>query len=247
MVVIGAAVGIVLATSGGKPSTTPTTAPSVPTTLPTTPTPTTGPTVSPTGTTSKPPGGPSAPTGVRAAAAGQTQITLTWSRVSGAAKYLIFVFQAPKPFDRTTATHYTVTGLAPDTKHCYQVVAVGPAGGTSGRSGRSCATTKPVPTTAPPSSQPPSSQPSSQPPTAQPPSTPTGVSVSCSSPTTCTVHWNASSGATSYTVSGEGKSASTSGTSVTFSGLPPGQSSYCFTVVAHNSAGSSGGATGCGS
>ncbi|MDP9343929.1 MAG: protein kinase [Actinomycetota bacterium] len=252
LVVVGAAAAIVLASSGGKSSPgTATPTPSVPTSLPNSPTPSTSPTasptVSPTGSPTKTAlAGPSAPTGIHAAAAGQSQITLTWHKVSGAAKYLIFVFQAPKAFDHTTATHFSVTGLQPNTKHCYQVVAVGPAGGTSGRSGRSCATTQAAPTTAPPSSQPPTTQPSSQPPPqTQPPATPSNVSVSCST-SSCTVHWSASAGATSYTVSGAGHSATTSGTSVTFSGLQPGNT-YCFSVTAHNSGGSSGSASGCGS
>jgi chitodextrinase len=75
--------------------------------------------------------------------------------------------------------------------------------------------------------------------TVQPPATPTGLAVTGTTSGTVTLSWNASAGATSYTVRRNGANPVTvSATSTTVTGLAA-NTTYSFTVSASNSAGSS--------
>jgi hypothetical protein len=71
---------------------------------------------------------PSAPTGLSATAAGQTQINLSWSSVSGAASYNVYrSTTSGGPYSlvaNTTSTSYSNTGLTCNTTYYYVVTAV---------------------------------------------------------------------------------------------------------------------------
>lgn len=89
---------------------------------------------------------PSAPTGVSASAVSQTQINISWNAVSGATGY--YVYRDGTQITSTTGTSYSNTGLTCGTNYSYTVRAYN-AGGTSGYSTASAATTSSCDTTGP--------------------------------------------------------------------------------------------------
>ncbi len=169
---------------------------------------------------------PAAPTGL-AAAAGNTQITLTWTSSSGATGYYVKrSTTSGGPYTQIatpSASTYTDTGLTNGTKYYYVVSAYNSAG-QSANSAEASAT-----------------------PIAPAPSTPTGLSATAEN-AQVSLTWNASAGATSYHV----KRSSTSGAetqiaapasnSYTDTGLTNG-TKYFYVVSAVSSGGESANST----
>lgn len=172
---------------------------------------------------------PSAPTGVTASA-GNAQAILSWGAVSGATSYSIFRGttsggQAATPVaSGITATTYTNTGLTNGTTYYYYVKAVNSAGASA-----------------------PSLEVSARPmaPTTVP-SAPTGLAASAGD-AQVSLTWNASSGATSYSIfrgtTANGQATTPIATGITSTnyvntGLTNG-TTYYYKVKAVNSAGSS--------
>jgi predicted phage tail protein len=171
---------------------------------------------------------PAAPTNVTAVA-GDAQVTVSWTASSGATSYDLY-WSTSAGVSKTTGTKVAgavsggaVTGLANGTAHYFVVTAVN-AGGESAESSP-VATATPLPPI---------------------PSPPSGV-VAVAGAGEVTVSWNASSGATSYTLyySTSASVSRTTGTPVvgaasggSVTGLAAG-STYYFVVTAVNMAGES--------
>jgi len=169
-----------------------------------------------------PPTPPAAPTGL-AATAGNAQVSLTWNASTGATSYTLLRSVSGGSYSQLisglTSTSYTDTGLTNGTQYCYEVEAVNSIGPSS-PSSPACAT--PV----------------------APPLTPTGLTATAGN-AQVSLAWNASAGATSYTLlrSVSGGSYSTlasalTSTSYTDTGLTNG-TQYCYEVEAVNAGGSS--------
>ncbi len=169
-----------------------------------------------------------APSGLSASLSGQTA-TLTWTADSSAASYNVYQGTAPGAVSSSavqaniTGTSTTVTGLPFGQEYVFAIAANSSSGVISPRSNIVDVTTVPA--------------------------APAGVSVAALGTTTGTLNlgWNASSGATSYSVfegttaGGEGATAvqaGLSGTSTSLTNLTPGKQ-YFFTVVAVDAGGSS--------
>ncbi len=172
-----------------------------------------------TGTTTA----PAAPASFTAQAASATQVNLSWSASSGATGYKVYELVNGQAVLLTTlgssATSYSVTGLAASTSYSFQVAAYNAAGAN---------TTAWAQVTTP----------------AQPVTAPAGVRVTASSPTVAVVSWNLTSGATGYTVyewngasAVQVASAGATTTSVSISGQTPSATEY-FYVKAFNSSSS---------
>jgi len=172
-------------------------------------------------------GAPGTPTGL-AAAAGNTQVSLTWSATSGATSYNLYRSTTSGGEGMTayktglTGTSTIDTGLTNGTTYYYKLAAVN-SGGTSGQSSEVNA--KPIATVPP---------------------VPTGVNASPAN-AQVTVTWSTSVGASSYnlyrstTAGGEGTTAyrtALTGTSFTDTGLTNG-TTYYYKLAAVNSAGTS--------
>jgi fibronectin type 3 domain-containing protein len=167
---------------------------------------------------------PTAPTGLTAAA-GNAQVTLSWTPVSGATGYI--VQRAPTSngayatIASPTTTSYTDTGLTNGTSYYYVVSAVN-AGGMSANYSTEVSATPMTP-----------------------PATPMGLTVTTGD-TQATLSWTASPGAASYTIERSGTSSGpytsvASGvktTSYTDNGLTNG-ATYYYVVLAENVGGSS--------
>ncbi len=177
------------------------------------------------GTTQQP---PAAPTGLTATA-GNAQVTLSWNASSGATSYTVKRATTSggsytNVATNVTGTSYTNTGLTNGTTY-YYVVSASNGAGSSSNSAQASAT----PTGG----------------TQQPPAAPTGLTATAGN-AQVSLSWNASSGATSYTV----KRATTSGgpytsvatnvtgASYTNTGLTNG-TTYYYVVSASNGAGES--------
>ena len=168
---------------------------------------------------------PSAPTGL-SAAAGNTQITLTWTASAGATSYHVkrsTTSGAETQISAPTANSFTDTGLTNGAKYFYVVSAVN-AGGESANSSEVSATP-----TAP----------------ATPPPTPTGLQATPGN-TQVALTWNATTGATSYHVKRSTSSggpfnstlASPTGTNYTDAAVING-TAYYYVVSAVNATGES--------
>lgn len=168
---------------------------------------------------------PSAPTGL-SAAAGNTQITLTWTASAGATSYHVkrsTTSRAETQISAPTANSFTDTGLTNGAKYFYVVSAVN-AGGESANSSEVSATP-----TAP----------------ATPPPTPTGLQATPGN-TQVALTWNATTGATSYHVKRSTTSggpfnstlASPTGTNYTDAAVING-TAYYYVVSAVNATGES--------
>jgi fibronectin type 3 domain-containing protein len=170
---------------------------------------------------------PGAPTNL-AATAGDTQVSLTWSAVTGATSYDIYRSttkggEGSTPYlTGVTTNSYTNTGLTDGTTYYYEVSAVN-AGGQSGVSNEASATPQ-VPA----------------------PSAPTNL-VAAAGNAQITLTWTAAAGATKYdlfrstTAGGEGSTPYKMGlttTSFTDTGLVNG-TTYYYKVVAINAGGQS--------
>jgi hypothetical protein len=171
---------------------------------------------------------PAAPTGLTATA-GDTQVTLAWSASSSATSYDIYRSLTPGGEGTTayktgvTGTSYTDSGLTDGTTYYYKVTAVNSAG-ESGQSSEASAT-----------------------PQASLPGIPGGLTATAGNGQV-SLSWNASTGATSYSIyrsltpGGEGATAYKTGvttTSFTDTGLTNG-TTYYYQVTAVNGAGESG-------
>jgi endoglucanase len=165
---------------------------------------------------------PSAPTGLTATA-GNAQVALSWTAVSGAASYNVkraTVTGAPYTTVASPAVaNYTNTGLTNGTTYFFVVSAVN-GGGESANSAQASATP------------------------AGPPPAPTGLTATPGNGQVA-LSWSASSGATAYTVkrstvsgSGYANVVTQAGTSYTNTGLTNG-TTYFFVVSAANANGSS--------
>jgi hypothetical protein len=165
------------------------------------------------------------------AAAGSTQVSLSWTASSGAASYNVYRGTSAGGESTTpvatgiTGTTYTNTGLTNGTAYYYKVAAVN-SSGTSGYSNEASAT--------------PSAGGSA-------PAAPTGLGATAGN-TQVSLSWTASSGAASYNVyrgtSAGGESTTPvvtgiTGTTYTNTGLTNG-TAYYYKVAAVNSAGTSG-------
>jgi hypothetical protein len=85
---------------------------------------------------------PAAPTTVTANAVSSTQINVSWSTVTGAAKYRVYRDGAPVAATETTAPTYSDLGLPPSSTHQYKVTAVDGVGNESPLSAQAQATTQ---------------------------------------------------------------------------------------------------------
>jgi fibronectin type 3 domain-containing protein len=168
---------------------------------------------------------PATPTGL-SAAAGNAQVSLTWSASSGATSYHVkrsTTSGAETQISAPTSNSYTDTGLTNGTRYFYVVSAVN-SGGESANSNESAAT---------PSAP------------ATPPPTPSGLQATAGN-AQVSLTWNASAGATSYnlkrsTVNGGPYStavASPTATNYTDTTVTNG-TTYYYVVSAVNSAGES--------
>ena len=122
---------------------------------------------------------PAAPTGISATILTPTSIKVTWNPSTGATSYKIYHTSSPSgPFNilagTSTGTSFADTGLTPNVKYYYEVIALN--GGSSS-----------LPATPPASAT-------------TPPAMPTGVKANFLSPTSIKVTWNPSTGATSYKI-----------------------------------------------
>ena len=77
-----------------------------------------------------------APDTVTATAVTDTQISVSWTAVPGAAKYFVFQSAAGGPFDfigtvLAPSTSLLATGLTPNTAYAYQIVTVDTGGAES--------------------------------------------------------------------------------------------------------------------
>ncbi len=157
------------------------------------------------------PAPPATPTGL-VATAGNGQVALTWTAVSGATTYL--VYENGTTLASVTSPADTVTGLTDGTSYSFTVSASN-GGGTSVASTAASATPEPAP-----------------------PATPTGL-VATAGNGQVALTWTAVPGATTYTVFENGTSiASVTSPADTVTGLTDG-TSYSFTVAASNGGGTS--------
>ena len=155
---------------------------------------------------------PSAPTGLSATAVSGSQINLSWTAVSGATGY--YVYRGSTQIGSTASASYSDTGLTCNTSYSYYVVAYNSSGSSAASN-----TVNPSTYICPP----------------------TGFTVSGTGPTTLNLSWNASTGATSYTVvtyTGGQSVYSGSGTSASVSGLTC-NTSYSYSLTASNAQGTS--------
>jgi subtilase family serine protease len=169
-----------------------------------------------------------APSGLAASLSGQT-VTLTWTADASAASYDVYQGMGPGSVSsspvqaNTTGTSTTVSGLQFGQEYVFTIAAVSSSGVISPRSNMVDVTTVPA--------------------------APSAVSVAALGTTTGSLNlgWNASTGATSYSIfegttsGGEGTTAvqaGLSGTSTSLASLTPGKQ-YFFTVVAVDAGGSS--------
>jgi fibronectin type 3 domain-containing protein len=152
------------------------------------------------------PTAPATPTGL-AAAAGNAQVSLTWTASVGATSYLVkrsTSSGAEAQISTSTSTSYTDTGLTNGTKYFYVVSAVN-SGGDSANSAQVSATP-----TAP----------------STPPATPTGLNATGGN-AQVSLSWNASTGAASYDL----KRSTTSGGPYSTAVASPAAASYTDTGV----------------
>ncbi|MGB2617246.1 MAG: glycoside hydrolase family 44 protein [Candidatus Acidiferrales bacterium] len=168
---------------------------------------------------------PSAPTGL-SAAAGNTQITLTWTASAGATSYHVkrsTTSGAETQISAPTANSFTDTGLTNGAKYFYVVSAVNACGESANSSEVSATPTAP----------------------ATPPPTPTGLQATPGN-TQVALTWNATTGATSYHVKRSTTSggpfnstlASPTGTNYTDAAVING-TAYYYVVSAVNATGES--------
>ncbi|HET9315429.1 MAG TPA: glycoside hydrolase family 9 protein, partial [Vicinamibacteria bacterium] len=165
---------------------------------------------------------PTAPGALTAGTVTSSAIPLSWTASTdnvGVAGYR--VLEGTAVVGTTTATSFTVTGLAPSTTHTYTVVAFDAAGNVSPPSNAATATTLPGPDT-------------------QPPTAPGNLRVTGVTTTTIALAWNASTdnvGVAGYRVR-EGTAIVGTTTALTFTvtGLSPG-TTHTYTAVAFDAAG----------
>lgn len=168
---------------------------------------------------------PAVPTGLTAAA-GNAQVTLTWTASSGATSYNIGrSMTSGGPYTKitnTTVTNDTDASLINGTTYYYVVAAVNAYGTSANSTEKSATPTAPAP-----------------------PATPSGLSATAGNAQVA-LSWNASTGATSYTISRSTTSGgpyntqacSTASTSCTDSSVTNG-TKYYYVIAASNAGGSS--------
>ena len=180
-------------------------------------------------TPAAPPPVPAMPSGLVVTGIGTQAISTAWNSTANATSYVVRRAPDNSSFQIVSTqagTTFDDVGLASNTTYWYDVQAVG-VSGSSAFSPSVAATTQPI----------------------APPATPTGLTVTATGPTTITISWTASAGATSYFVqrSTDGVDFTTIGTpSATFfndSGLLP-STLYYYQVKAVGDGGTSGFTTG---
>jgi chitodextrinase len=164
---------------------------------------------------------PTAPTNLAAAAAGPSEIDLSWAASTddvGVAGYRIYRDGGATAIATVTGTTYADGGVAPGTTHSYTVAAFDAAGNASPMSNTAAATT-PADTT--------------------PPTAPTNLAATALGSTEVALTWTAStddSGVAGYSVFRDGgQVGSSNGTSFTDIGLQAA-TTYSYTVVAYDAA-----------
>jgi chitodextrinase len=165
---------------------------------------------------------PPAPTGLKASAATQTSVSLSWTS-SGVTAASYGVYANGSSVGSTSSTSYTVTGLTCGTSYTFGVDAADTLGDRSSKSTVTASTSACTQTA-----------------DTQAPTTPTGLAKSGSTQTSVALTWNASTdnvGVKGYGVYTNSASSGTStSTSYTVSGLTCG-TSYAFAVDAYDAAG----------
>ena len=125
---------------------------------------------------------PATPTGAKTASAGCTSIRVSWAKVSGATKYLVYRATSKNgaytQVTTTTGTSYTNTKLKTGKGYYYKVKAQRKSGGYTA-TGSSCAAVYALPA----------------------PSAPTGVKAASAGSTSVKVSWSKATGATQYVIS----------------------------------------------
>ncbi|MBB6670040.1 fibronectin type III domain-containing protein [Cohnella nanjingensis] len=175
---------------------------------------------------------PEAPTGLSASAAGASVVNLSWTAVTGAEAYNVYVSDSENGIytklttSPVTRTDYSHTGLSPETTYYYKVTAVNEAG-ESEQSAVASATTAPAPAGAP--------------------EAPTGLSAAAAGASVVNLSWTAVTGAEAYNVySSDSEDGiytkltdfSVTGTVYSHMGLSPA-TTYYYKVTAVNGVGES--------
>ncbi|OLB79652.1 MAG: hypothetical protein AUI14_09665 [Actinobacteria bacterium 13_2_20CM_2_71_6] len=158
---------------------------------------------------------PPTPTGLAVTGTTSSSVSLSWSASNGATGYN--VYQGGAKVASVGGTGTTVSGLAASTTYSFSVSATNSAG-ESAKSAAVSATTGSG--------------------TGTPPPTPTGLHSTTITPSSISLAWNASTGATGYKVYQGTNVTTVTGTSATIGGLNAA-TMYTFTVSATNAAGES--------
>jgi len=157
---------------------------------------------------------PPTPTGLTVTGTTSSSVSLSWNASAGATGYKVY---RGTSVTTVTGTSATISGLTPSTTYSFTVSATNSAG-ESAKSGAVSATTGSG--------------------TGTPPPAPTGLRATTIGPTSVSLAWNASAGATGYKVYRGTSVTTVTGTSATISGLNAA-TTYTFTVSATNAAGES--------
>ena len=161
--------------------------------------------------TNSTPTAPPTPAGLGVTVAGASQINLLWSAAANATAYI--VSRDGTPIATNSGTSYSDTGLSLNSTHCYSVVATNSVG-SSAPTASQCVTI-------------------------QVPATPTNLIATATATNQIALSWSSAANAGGYIVSRAGSPiASTAATNYSDTGLAA-DTSYCYTIVATNVAGSS--------
>jgi hypothetical protein len=161
-----------------------------------------------------PPTLPPTPTNVTATAVSSSEIDLGWPATSNTVGYV--VYRDDSQVGTTVLTTFDDVGLAGNSLHCYSVASSN-AAGLSAQSSPACATTL----------------------TNSLPNPPTNVTATALATNQINVTWSASTGATSYIVERAGNPVATVSTTSYLDSNVAANASYCYTIAASNSVGTS--------